>query len=143
VHGNAPKSAHEARTMAQYNPNIHKRRSIRLKGYDYRSEGVYFLTICAVEKKRIFRRIQGGLMFANELGQIVEAEWLKSGEIRKEIILDDYVLMPNHFHALVIIDRAGEVLPDEPLCTPCKINSQSRFRNLREASAVRDESYLG
>jgi putative transposase len=89
-----------------YNPNRHHRRSIRLKGYDYSHTGVYFITLCTYDRECLFGEIVRGTMQLNKFGEIVAEEWLKSVEIRQEIELDNWVIMPNHFHAIVIIDRA-------------------------------------
>lgn len=84
------------------------RRSIRLSEYDYRSDGAYFITICVEQKQCLLGYIDAGKMIVNELGKIVEEEWLKSFAIREEILQDEYVIMPNHFHAIVWINREGE-----------------------------------
>nr|WP_299205783.1 transposase [uncultured Brumimicrobium sp.] len=83
--------------------NYPNRKSIRLRGYDYASEGWYFITINAKEFKHIFGEIRKGVMYPSRLGEIVEEEWIATGEIRKNIKLHSYVVMPNHFHAVVEI----------------------------------------
>ncbi|MFA7026324.1 MAG: hypothetical protein WC176_10745 [Candidatus Cloacimonadaceae bacterium] len=88
-----------------FNPDQHHRRSIRLKGFDYSLDGGFCITICSHEKKCLFGRIEQDKMLLSELGKIVESEWLKSTKIRKEVILDEYVVMPNHFHAIVYFRR--------------------------------------
>jgi REP element-mobilizing transposase RayT len=87
----------------KYDPNKHHRRSIRLKGYDYSSVGAYFITICAYQRACLFGEIVDGMMQLNEFGQIVADEWLKSSEIRREIALGEWVVMPNHIHGIVFI----------------------------------------
>lgn len=79
------------------------RKSIRLQGYDYASQGWYFVTINAVEWKHIFGGIKNGIMYPSKLGEIIEEEWQATPEIRKNIKLHAYVVMPNHFHAIVEI----------------------------------------
>jgi REP element-mobilizing transposase RayT len=86
-----------------YNPLLHNRHSIRLQGYDYSSEGVYFLTICTYQHQQLFGKIEYGIMYLNQYGQIVRDEWEKSAIIRVEIELGEYVIMPNHMHAIVFI----------------------------------------
>ena len=68
--------------------------------------GLYFVTICAHERRCLFGQISGESVRLNALGQIVEAEWLRSHELRREIALDAHVIMPNHRHAIVAIDQA-------------------------------------
>ncbi|HLV41735.1 MAG TPA: transposase [Brumimicrobium sp.] len=83
--------------------NYPNRKSIRLNSYDYASIGRYFVTINAIEYKHIFGQIKNGVMYLSRLGEILEEEWLITGEIRKNIKLHSYVVMPNHFHAIVEI----------------------------------------
>ncbi|MCB5270458.1 MAG: hypothetical protein LHW56_01280 [Candidatus Cloacimonetes bacterium] len=92
-------------TKIMFDPQIHHRKSIRLKGFNYSLEEGYFITICSHEKKCLFGRVEQGEMRLNEFGETVESEWLKSAIIRKEIVLDEYVVMPNHFHAIVFFRR--------------------------------------
>lgn len=86
-----------------YNPKYHHRRSIRLKDYDYSTPNWYYVTICTQNKKCLFGEVINGKMILNECGKIVEDELLKTKEIRKNVDLDYYVIMPNHLHAIIII----------------------------------------
>lgn len=87
-----------------YNPNIHNRRSIRLKNYDYSEAGLYFITLCTASRKHIFGKIEKGEMHLNTLGKFAEEEWDKTCSIRINISLGAYIIMPNHFHAIISID---------------------------------------
>ena len=89
-----------------FNPDIHHRRSIRLKDYDYSSAGAYFVTLCVLNRECIFGEVTDGVIMLNHPGEIVQAEWLKSAEIRKEIELDAFIVMPNHLHGIIVIDHA-------------------------------------
>lgn len=93
-----------------YNPNIHHRRSIRLKGYDYSQEGLYFITICVQDRARLFGKITDGQMLCNDAGTMVENEWLKLPERFTNIHLHEYIVMPNHFHAILEIVGASLVV---------------------------------
>jgi REP element-mobilizing transposase RayT len=90
--------------MLRYDPIIHHRRSIRLKGYDYSQQGAYFLTLCVQHRECLFGEISDGVMRLNEFGEIVLTEWQASAHIRTEIELGEFVVMPNHFHAIVFIN---------------------------------------
>lgn len=96
----------------KYDPNIHLRRSIRLKGYDYSRAGAYFVTICVQNRACLFGDIVDGEMVLNPSGQIVADEWIKTAEIRNEIELDEWVVMPNHFHGIVWIRHGGGTTGD-------------------------------
>lgn len=90
----------------------HNRRSIRLSGYDYSQAGAYFVTICSFGRRCVFGEVAGPEVLPSSWGAIVEEEWLHSLEIRREIDLDVFVVMPNHFHGIVVImasDAAGTV----------------------------------
>ncbi|MGL5939434.1 MAG: transposase [Waterburya sp.] len=87
----------------KYNPQYHHRRSIRLPEYDYSQSGIYFVTICTYHKQCLFGDIENGKMYLNQIGKIVREEWLKSAQIRREIELDEWVIMPNHLHGIVVI----------------------------------------
>ncbi|MFM8294443.1 MAG: transposase [Microcystaceae cyanobacterium] len=94
--------------MMKYNPEYHHRRSIRLQGYDYSQTGIYFVTICAYQRQCLFGEIRNGKMSLNQIGKIVAQEWLKSAEIRQEIELDEWIIMPNHLHGIVVIDKKDD-----------------------------------
>ena len=92
-----------------YDSVIHHRRSIRLKAHNYAGGGVYYITLATEGRRRLFGAAINGCMVLNDAGRMVRDEWLKSAEIRDEIALDEWVLMPDHFHAIVSIrSRAGD-----------------------------------
>jgi REP element-mobilizing transposase RayT len=81
------------------------RRSIRLRGFDYRREGPYFVTICTSDREQLFGEIVGGVLRGNRLGEIVRKEWCRSEELRSEVVLDEFIVMPNHVHGIVFLDQ--------------------------------------
>ncbi|HXG36286.1 MAG TPA: transposase [Dehalococcoidia bacterium] len=87
----------------------HLRRSVRLRDYDYSQRGAYFVTIVAFQRKCLFGDIMNGEMSLSECGKIVEEQWLKAAQMRKEIELDVFVIMPNHLHGIVIIKNESRV----------------------------------
>lgn len=96
--------------MQKYNPDIHHRRSVRLRNYDYAQKGLYFITICCWEKLHFFGEIDNGVMHLNDVGYIAQNEWLNTATIRKNVILHEFVIMPNHFHAILeITENLGVV----------------------------------
>jgi len=80
---------------------------IRLPGYDYTSQGSYFLTLVTFGREPLFGEIGNGEMTLGPLGSILADEWRKSAVIRREIHLDEFVAMPNHLHAIVHIRDVG------------------------------------
>ncbi|MCU0535296.1 MAG: transposase [Hydrococcus sp. Prado102] len=87
----------------KFDPEKHHRRSIRLKEYDYSQVGSYFVTICTYQKQCWFGDIRRGEMQLNQIGKIVANEWLYSVKMRQEIDLDEWIIMPNHLHGIVIL----------------------------------------
>ncbi|GAB4542868.1 MAG: transposase [Anaerolineales bacterium] len=86
-----------------YNPDVHHRRSIRLKGYDYTQAGAYFVTIVTYQRESLFGEVVNGVMNLNSLGEIARREWFKTAELRPyvELYEDEFVVMPNHAHGIL------------------------------------------
>jgi REP element-mobilizing transposase RayT len=74
-----------------------------LPGYDYAQAGAYFITICAQNRECRFGDIDHGAMRLNDEGCIIEEEWKKTTKLRPNVGLDEFVIMPNHVHGIVII----------------------------------------
>jgi REP element-mobilizing transposase RayT len=86
--------------MSPYNPDIHHRRSIRLKGFDYASEGLYFVTMCVQNRECLFGEIKNNEMVLNDAGRMVEKWYNKTHDKFPDIICHEMVIMPNHFHCI-------------------------------------------
>ncbi|GAB4244278.1 MAG: transposase [Stanieria sp.] len=86
-----------------YNPDIQHRRSIRLKGYDYTQPGMYFVTICAYQRQCIFGDIVDGQMVLNQYGSIVAQTYQWLSQRYHYVYLDEWIIMPNHFHGIIVI----------------------------------------
>jgi len=85
----------------KYNPDIHHRRSIRLKGYDYSQNGAYFVTICTHNRECLFGKIVDGEMCINEWGKIAKRCWLEIPQHYPNVSLDEFVIMPNHIYGIL------------------------------------------
>ena len=94
----------------KFNPQTHHRRSIRLNGYDYARENLYFITICCQNKVCLFGEIQNGGMLLNDAGKMLEYEWLMLEARFQNIKLQSFVVMPNHFHGILEIVGATLVV---------------------------------
>jgi REP element-mobilizing transposase RayT len=95
--------------MNTYNPQIHHRRSIRLKGYDYSQAGWYFVTICCHGRACLFGDVINNKMVLNEYGQIANNEWMKTPDIRPNVELGEFIIMPNHVHGIIRLLCRGEL----------------------------------
>ena len=81
----------------------HQRRSTRLRGYDYSQSGAYFVTVCVQNRQSVFGKVTNGRMMLSGAGRMVEEEWLKTPAVRPQVQLDEFVVMPNHFHGIIMI----------------------------------------
>jgi len=87
----------------RYDQYIHHRQSLRLREYDYSQPGYYFVTVCVYEHVELFGKINNNEMILNEYGKIAEKIWLEIPQHFENIQLDEYVIMPNHVHGIIII----------------------------------------
>lgn len=79
--------------------------STRLKNWDYSWNGHYFITICTKDRQTFFGNIENGIMILNDIGKIAEKFWLEIPEHFDNVILDEFVIMPDHVHGILIIDN--------------------------------------
>ncbi len=87
----------------------HKRKSIRLSGYDYAQAGAYFVTICCQDREELLGEIVNGEMVLNEFGNMVLFSWNDLVNHVAGIELDEFVIMPNHVHGIVVIVGDGSL----------------------------------
>ncbi len=86
-----------------FNPEIHHRRSIRLRDYDYSRAGAYFVTIIAWQRECLFGEVVDGMMRLNDPGRMALECWDGLPGHFPHVKLDEFVVMPNHFHAILSI----------------------------------------
>lgn len=79
--------------------------SARLKNYDYASNGAYFITICSKNREHFFGQVADGEMHLSETGKITDNCWRKIIDHFPFVVLGEWVVMPNHVHGVVIIDK--------------------------------------
>jgi putative transposase len=89
--------------MARYDPGKHRRRSIRLKGYDYALPGAYFVTLNTWHREHLFGEIVDGEMQLSEYGELVQDCWDETPAHFARVQLDAFVVMPNHVHLVIIL----------------------------------------
>ena len=81
----------------------HRRRSVRLKNYDYSMPGRYFITVCTNNRECLFGKIIGNEMVLNQNGSVVERIWNDLPNRYNDVYLDSFVIMPNHIHGIIEI----------------------------------------
>jgi len=86
-----------------------ERKCPRLKGYDYSKNGYYFITICVDDMEHRFGFVQNGIMNLNESGKIIKKYWFEMPNVFNNCILDEFIIMPNHIHCIIIIDNDNVV----------------------------------
>ena len=88
--------------------HIHqKRKKIRIPDYDYSWPGAYFITVCTHNNEFLFGEIINDKAQLNQYGRIVVEEWLKTKQVREFVELDTYIVMPDHFHGIIVIKDTG------------------------------------
>jgi len=90
------------------------RKNNRLKGFNYSEAGYYFVTICVQDRVCCFGEIIDGEMVLNEFGKIIQKCWLDLPNHYQNSKLDEHIIMPNHFHGILIVERVGEGLKPSP-----------------------------
>jgi REP element-mobilizing transposase RayT len=110
-----------------FDPGKHHRRSIRLPGHDYGQVGAYFITVCTRNRQCLFGDVVDEAMRLNECGETVEHEWSRTGVLRRNLVPDAFIVMPNHFHAIVTLPDSGRgVLQYAPTADQPSLRSPSQ-----------------
>jgi REP element-mobilizing transposase RayT len=84
---------------------LNQRKPNRLRNYDYSQGGYYFVTICTQSRIEFFGEIQNGAMVLNENGKIAEKVWIGIPEHFGNVELDEFVVMPNHIHGIIVVKK--------------------------------------
>ena len=93
------------------NQKKYKRHSIRIKGYDYSKEGLYFITVCTQNRKEILSSVGAGPVSAQKIkltytGKIIEDVYINLEKEFRNVKLHNYIIMPNHIHGIIEIKMA-------------------------------------
>ncbi len=75
-----------------------------MQGYDYTNPGAYFVTVCTWNRECLFGDIIDGQMQMNEYGKILRDEWMRTEDVRPNVELDEFIVMPNHLHGILVIN---------------------------------------
>src|SRR5690606_21050133 len=92
--------------------NRYRNESIRAPWWNYANVGAYFITICTAGREQIFGEIINNEMHLSPIGDIVDQEWNISFDMRAELFCDNFVIMPNHIHAILRIEHDGGITND-------------------------------
>lgn len=109
--------------MAEKFQNKYRIPSARASWWDYGADAAYFITICTKGRRHYFGQVIDGAVRLSDIGEIVKNEWLKTPELRPDmnLVLDEWVIMPNHFHAIIVIgeNRYNTVNNNQPVEAQC------------------------
>ncbi len=124
----------------KYDPKIHHRKSIRLKGYDYTQAGLYFITICCQNREHLFGEIVGEKMVLNDAGIIVEKIWNEIPVYYNGFDIHQFIVMPNHIHGIIeIVVGAGPRACPGPCACPINVQPE-RPNNGRPESSINGQT---
>jgi len=121
---------------------LHNRKSIRLQGYDYTQAGLYFVTICTQNREHLFGKIYDGQLILNEPGKMIEIEWSKLTDRFKNIRLHEYMVMPNHFHAILEIVGATLVVDPDDKIAPSTQNGKTLGEMVGSFKSITTVAYI-
>ncbi len=107
----------------KYNPQIHHRKSVRLKGYNYSQEGKYFITICTKNRECFFGKIANGKMKLNNIGRIAVKYLQEIPNHFPHVEIGEFVVMPNHVHCILVV---GSRVGTSPVGTRHVVSQQGR-----------------
>ena len=93
-----------------FNPDIHHRRSPRLRHYDYSQAGAYFITICTQNRECLFGSVEGDAVRLNNVGHAVQDVWDALPVHFPDVELDAFVVMPNHVHGIVVLNGGAQFI---------------------------------
>ena len=106
------------------------RKSPQLEGYDYSQSGGYFITICTHNRQHLFGHIETDTMTLSSAGLIAESRWLATPEHHPHVVLDKFIIMPNHVHMILFLDNdAGK---NSPLSSVISSYKSSATRHIRQ-----------
>ena len=100
----------------KYNPEIHRRRSVRLKGYDYSQSGFYFITLCTTYREQLFGKIENDKMIQNDAGNYTIKCWNNIPDHFLHAKLHEFIIMPNHVHGIIELVGANNHSPNIEFC---------------------------
>jgi putative transposase len=127
--------------MSNLFQNKYRIPSYRAAWWDYANQGNYFITICTHRRIHFFGRVKNAQVDLSPIGLIVQEEWLKTLEIRTDmnLALGAFVVMPNHFHAIISIgeNQYQQQLQDQHRFCPQKKNISSIVRGFKSAVSKR------
>ncbi len=129
MHGKMQRPKEWANKNMKYDPAIHRRRSIRLRNYDYSRSGAYFVTICTQNRANLFGEIINGTQHINDAGHMINRWYYEQENKFPAIKCGEFICMPNHIHFILYIttnDSVGADLRVRPSLRPQQSREQTQ-----------------
>ncbi len=117
--------------QSEMSDSWHERRPTRLPGYDYSQPGAYFVTICVKDRLCLFGSVVDGTMVPNDAGRMVTTTWSEMPDHYGDVTLDQFVVMPNHVHGVILLNIHGGRPGGRPRgAAPTLTDLMDRFKTL-------------
>ncbi len=132
----------------KFDPAKYHRRSVRLLDYDYTQSGAYFITICTKERECLFGEVIDGEMWLSKIGTVVGECWKAIPDHFPHVVLDGFVVMPNHIHGILMIyaegrGTAGRAPTTERFSRPVAHSLSTAIRSFKAAVTRRVNELQG
>ncbi len=111
------------------------RKNTRMKQWDYSRDGLYFITICVKDRHCVFGAVQNKIMRLNNWGRHAYECWQQIPNHFPGVIIDQFVVMPNHVHGIVVIEENHASVGNKYICSLTK-NTKSKHRNMMKLSKI-------
>ncbi len=118
--------------MKEFFKNKYRVNSIRLGHWDYSCPGLYYVTICTKNMICCLSEIKNDKVYFSEIGKVVFKCWLEIPKHFNNIILDDWIIMPNHLHGIIGIEKDNDF--DERRDTPWHVSTKRKFGYMQSKS---------
>ena len=134
---------------SKFDPQKHHRRSIRLKGFDYSSQGAYYITIVSQGRECLFGEIVDGGMYLNQYGEIVQKWWNEIPIHFPNVELGAFVIMPNHVHWIIFITTINDSLEEDVKSSPTynkptvgQIVAYFKYQSTKEMNNIKTKTVI-
>ncbi len=105
--------------------NKYRIKSTRLPNWDYGSDGAYFITVCTKNREYFLGEINNGEMQLSEIGEMANKYWYEIPQHFPFVKLDKFVVMPNHIHGIIIIDKSDDTTVDDTTVDDTTVETQN------------------
>ena len=118
--------------------------STRLKDWDYSANGAYYITICVKNREYLFGNINDGKLILSDLGQFAERCWREIPIHFPFVQLDEFIIMPNHVHGIIIINKSDDMSSVETQnLASLQLSSKRNLQKTQNLASLQSSSKYG